>query len=67
MTPDERKRRIALVFVEIHAGAENGVEATAARRLAPYMQAVIGDGAGNERWGTERKTGFEPATPTLAT
>ena len=60
MSPDERKRLVALVFVEIHAGAELGVERLRPHDdWLPYMQAVIGDGtsAPLERWGSERKTG----------
>jgi dienelactone hydrolase len=67
MTPEERKRLIAIVFAEIHAGAEHGVERLRPHDdWLPYMQAVIAEGADNERWGTERKTGFEPAALTLA-
>ena len=44
MTPEERKRLIALVFAEIHARAKHGAERLRAHDdWLPYMQAIIGE------------------------
>jgi hypothetical protein len=62
MTLDERKRLIAVVFEEIQADAE-GV-----RELVPHEEwkACLRSALPKPRVLSERKTGLEPATPTLA-
>jgi site-specific DNA recombinase len=62
MTLDERKRLIAVVFEEIQADAEG------LRELVPHEEwkACLRSALPKPRVLSERKTGLEPATPTLA-
>lgn len=66
MTPEERRRVVGVVFAEIHASSDGIKRLLPREDWKPYMQAVLREPAALSRWGTERKTGLEPATLTLA-
>ena len=74
MTGDEPKRMLRLIFSEIRADHVNGklaVTFKAVPHLEPYVEAVLAKknatNSGSDLVSTsERKTGLEPATPTLA-
>ena len=61
MTLEERKRLIGLVFEQITADAEGLTGLQPREDWKPYMRAVV-----PATGGSERKTGLEPATLTLA-
>ena len=64
LTTDERRALVREVFEEINANTE-GIEDFLPRELwKDYMRAVVP--AESEKVPTARKTGLEPATPTLA-
>jgi hypothetical protein len=66
MTTDERRRVIGTVFAEVHV-ADGAIAKMLPRDdWKPYMEAVLRTPTTLKRWGTERKTGLEPATLTLA-
>ena len=66
MTAEERRRVIDVVFAEIHASSEGIAKILPREDWKPYMAPVLRTPVALARWGTERKTGLEPATPTLA-
>ena len=67
MTIEERRRLIGTVFSEIYPpDAEGRIRALPRDDWKPYMAAVLREPLTVDRWGTERKTGLEPATHTLA-
>ena len=62
MTPDERKRMVGAIFEVITATADGIDRLEPCEEWRPYIVAAI-----PEKWvPIERKTGFEPATPSLA-
>jgi hypothetical protein len=67
MTQEERRQVVGTVFAEIYPPDANGtVRAIPREDWRPYMAAVLRTPVDIDRWGTERKTGLEPATLTLA-
>jgi hypothetical protein len=63
MDTAERRRIIEDVFAEVHANAEGLTDFLPRDEWRPYMRAVV---TPERRVTTERKTGLEPATLTLA-
>jgi hypothetical protein len=62
MTADQRKRLLGTIFEEITVGAHGVSELVRREGWRPYMKATLTA----PRVLSERKTGFEPATPSLA-
>ena len=65
MTAEERRRVIDVVFAEIHARSDGIVKLLPRENWKPYMAAVLRTPVALARWGTERKTGLEPAKRTF--
>jgi hypothetical protein len=66
MTADERKRMLAAIFDSVTASAEGVDRLEPCEDWRPYIVAAIPKPVTVLRAPTERKTGFEPATPSLA-
>ncbi len=66
MTAEERRRVIDVVFAEIHASSEGIAKILPREDWKPTWQPFYARLSRWPRSGTERKTGLEPATPTLA-
>ncbi len=66
MTADERKRMLAAIFDTVTAGADGVDRLEPCEDWRPYVVAAIPKPVTLPRAPTERKTGFEPATPSLA-
>src|SRR5439155_24604628 len=66
MTLDERRRLVSLIVPEIHAGADGIRRLRPHDDWKPYMRAALMADIAGARNSSERKTGLEPATPTLA-
>ena len=66
MTADERKRMLAAIFDRITAGADGVDRLEPCEEWKPYVAAAIPKPVWVREGPSERKTGLEPATPTLA-
>ena len=66
MTADERKRMLAAIFDRVTASAEGVERLEPCEDWKPYVAAAIPKPVGLPQGPSERKTGFEPATPSLA-
>lgn len=66
MAVEERRRALSLVFERIVVGADGVTELDPYEEWRPYMRAVLERPRVLPRVPTERKTGLEPATLTLA-
>jgi hypothetical protein len=66
LTADEKKRTVAAVFDSITASAEGVNRLEPCESWRPYVIAAIPEPVQMRVGPTERKTGLEPATPTLA-
>ena len=64
LADDERRRMLAAIFDSVKASAEGIDRLEPSEDWRPYVEAAF---SRSVRVPTERKTGFEPATPTLAT